>query len=83
VTVEEVWPDLDPQAKRSYLINAGAKVRVLSSATLRATPGAEVRYVTGGSPDRIVGNWSGSRWPDRSSAEKRSHAFSRGRTTGR
>jgi hypothetical protein len=31
------------------------KVRVLSSAVLRATPGAEVRYVTGGSPDRIIG----------------------------
>jgi hypothetical protein len=43
VTVGEVWADLDPQAKRSYLINAGVKVRVLSSASLRTTPGAEVR----------------------------------------
>ena len=47
-TVGEVWAGLTDEAKRSYLLATGVKLRVRSSAALRALSGAEVRYLTGG-----------------------------------
>jgi len=53
-TVGEVWSTLDDEARRRYLLAAGVTVHVLSSAALRAQPGAELRYITG-DPHRVTG----------------------------
>jgi hypothetical protein len=58
VTVGQVWAGLDDQAKRNYLISAGVQVWVMSNKDLRATPGAEIRYITG-DPHKIMGTLAG------------------------
>jgi site-specific DNA recombinase len=58
ITVGNVWQGLDDQAKRNYLMSAGVKVRVLSNQDLRATPGAEIRYIEG-DPHKIIGTLAG------------------------
>jgi site-specific DNA recombinase len=57
-TVGQVWARLDDQAKRTYLISAGVQVWVMSNKDLRATPGAEIRYITG-DPHKITGTLAG------------------------
>jgi hypothetical protein len=58
-TVGDLWPTLDDEAKRNYMTAAGVKVRVMSNGTLRKEPGAEIRYLTGGDPGRVVGTLTG------------------------
>ncbi len=58
VTVGEVWSTLDDEARRSYLVAAGVKVRVVSSGALRAEPGREIRYITG-NPHKVIGTLRG------------------------
>jgi DNA invertase Pin-like site-specific DNA recombinase len=55
ITVGEVWAGLDEQARRSYLLASRIKIRVLSSAERRATPGAETRYIRG-NPHKLIGS---------------------------
>ena len=57
-TVGEVWQSLDGEARRTYLLAAGVKVRVMSNGTLRTQPGQEVRYVTG-DPHKVIGTVRG------------------------
>lgn len=57
-TVGDVWLSLSDQERRNYLLAAGVKVKVLSSADLRSTPGAEIRFIEG-DPHKVRGTLRG------------------------
>jgi DNA invertase Pin-like site-specific DNA recombinase len=57
-TVGDVWAGLTQAQRRAYLLATGMEVRVLSSGTIRKTPGAEIRYPVG-DPHKVIGTLHG------------------------